>query len=525
MGGARGAAQGELDTLRRRVRDLEARLAREREVEEELRKSEELHRVTLGHISDAVFLSDDAGSLVYVCPNVDVIFGWQRDEVRAFGNIAKLLGENLFEPPVLARLGEIANIEREITDKAGAVHALIVNVKRVSIQGATVLYTCRDISDRKRVEDALRQSEERLLEAQHVARMGFWDWDIVSNDLYWSDEIYRIFGLGRDEFGATYDAFLASVHPEDRDFVRRRVEAAVDDGEEYSIDHRILTPAGEVRHVHELGKVERDVGGAALRMIGTVVDVTARKLAREAEWQAERRARAAEEMASLGTLAAGIAHDVGTPVNVILGYARLMEKSLPAEKDRERARVIAEQAQRVTALIRTLLNVARPGERIPVPVCLGQTLDEALSFVREKLHGAGIQVQRRFEPVREIHGDPDRLQRLFLNLFLNAADAMPEGGTLEVALRDSGSGGAVVEVRDTGSGIDPEDLARIFDPFYTTKPRGEGSGLGLLVSRRIVAEHGGEIDVSSEVGRGTCFRIRLPAAGACRVSPARAAGS
>jgi PAS domain S-box-containing protein len=507
---------GETAALRKRVRALDAALEEHRRAEAELRRSEELHRITLANISDAVFLASDTGSLTYVCPNVDVIFGWRREEVQALGNISKLLGEDLFEPDALEARGEIPNIERQIRDRSGREHSLIINVKRVSIHGGTVLYSCRDISDRKRFEDALRESEARLLEAQHVARMGFWDWNIGTSSLYWSDETYRIFGLERDEFGGTYDAFLAGIHPEDRAYVQQHVDAAIHEGAEYSIDHRIVTPGGELRFVHELGKVERDENDAPARMIGTVIDITARKRAEEAERLAEQRARIAEELASLGTLTAGIAHDVGTPVNVILGYARMMERSLADENERERARVIAEQAQRVTGLIQTLLNVARPGERTPVPVRLDRVLDTALSFVHEKLHARGIESRQTFEPVEEIRGDPDRLQQVFLNLFLNAADAMPDGGVLTVTLSEVDGGRVQIEICDTGAGIPPESLSRIFDPFFTTKPRGEGSGLGLLVSRRIVVEHGGTIEVTSEVDHGTCFRIQLPLNGASR---------
>jgi len=128
----------------------------------------------------------------------------------------------------------------------------------------------------------LEHSEARLLNAQRVARMGSWEWNIATDDLYWSDEIYRIFGLSPQEFGATYEAFLASVHPDDREFVQQRVDAAVHDNAEYHIDHRIKLPSGEVRHVHEQGEFTRDANGAPVRMVGTVTDITERKRAEEA---------------------------------------------------------------------------------------------------------------------------------------------------------------------------------------------------------------------------------------------------
>ncbi len=505
-------ASPQVETLQQRVGELEAELARLRGAAVELRASEEIHRITLENISDAVFVANDSGALTFVCPNVDIIFARTREEVRALGNIAGLLGEDLFDPQRLDAEGEIRNIERDVVDGAGCRHALIVNVKRVDIDGGTVLYSCRDITDRKTVEDALLNSERRLREAQKIAGLGFWEWDIDKNDLYWSDEIYRMFGVSDEHFDATYEAFLERVHPEDRASVQHDVGAALEHDAEYSIDHRVVRPSGETRHVHELAEVTRDAQGRPQRMVGTVLDITARIRAEQARNAAEERARAAEELAALGTLAAGLAHDVGTPINVILGYARMMESSLGDEKERERARLIAEQAGRVASLIHTLLNVARPSERKHVPVRVADCLEAALGFVGEKLARRGIQVERSLDPVPYVQGDPDRLQQVFLNLFVNAADAMPQGGTLEVAISPLGEDQLEIRVRDTGTGISPESLGRIFDPFFTTKPRGEGTGLGLLMSRRIVIEHGGTIEASSEPGAGTQFRLRLPVA-------------
>ncbi|MCP3986253.1 MAG: PAS domain S-box protein [bacterium] len=224
----------------------------------------------------------------------------------------------------------------------------------------------------------------------------------------------------------------------------------------------------------------------------------------------EKRAREAESLASIGTIMAGIAHDVGTPMNVIMGYADMLERSLTNPKERERATHIKEQIGRIVRLVDTLLNMARPAKSVFVPVQLDVLLDSSLFFYQEKLRRHGIAVKRSFEPVPEIRGSADRLQQLFLNLFVNAVDAMPDGGTLAVQLRPVGDHEVEVRVRDDGAGIPAADLERIFEPFFTTKQRGEGTGLGLVVSKSIVVDHGGSIEVSSGPGSGTEFRIRLP---------------
>jgi signal transduction histidine kinase len=145
-----------------------------------------------------------------------------------------------------------------------------------------------------------------------------------------------------------------------------------------------------------------------------------------------------------------------------------------------------------------------------MPLLLNEVLDTTLSFVQEKLRRRGIVPDRRFEEVPEIRADADKLQQLFLNLFLNAADSMPEGGTLIVSLRAADPDGVEVRIRDTGNGMPPQKVERIFDPFFTTKPAGEGHGLGLVVAKGIVLDHDGEIEVTSTPGEGTEFRIQLP---------------
>jgi signal transduction histidine kinase len=221
------------------------------------------------------------------------------------------------------------------------------------------------------------------------------------------------------------------------------------------------------------------------------------------------RARVAEELASVGTLVAGLAHEIGTPMGVIQGHAKLLEPAVTSEDAIWRLRTIQEQIGRISRIIQTLLNLARPRRSRRVPVTLGPLLETTLSFLSEKLRKHAVRVEQRIDPAPSILGDPERLQQLFLNLFLNAIDAMPEGGELRVSLAPAGEAGVEVRVADTGIGISESDLPHIFEPFFTSKPAGEGNGLGLMVAQGIVKDHDGTISVSSRVGHGTEFRIEL----------------
>ncbi|HXV37292.1 MAG TPA: protoglobin domain-containing protein [Myxococcota bacterium] len=243
-----------------------------------------------------------------------------------------------------------------------------------------------------------------------------------------------------------------------------------------------------------------------------------RRLARDFEDQrlelqrTENRARAAEELASVATLVAGLAHEIGTPMGVIQGHANQLEAAVSDDDAKWRLRTIQEQVGRISKIIQTLLNMARPGKTQHVRVSLGSVVDATLGFLTEEFSRRGIAVRTDLDPNASLRGDPERLQQLLLNLLMNAVDAMPNGGELRVALTGDAEAGIEIRVADTGHGISERDLPRIFEPFYTSKEAGTGNGLGLMVAKGIASDHGGCIEVASELGRGTEFRIRFPGA-------------
>ncbi len=236
-------------------------------------------------------------------------------------------------------------------------------------------------------------------------------------------------------------------------------------------------------------------------------DISARK-------RIEQQLRRAERLAEVGTLAAGMAHEIGTPMNVILGRAEQLMRKTEDETTRRGLATITAQVERITKIMNQLLTFARrkPGERRPVN--LGQSVEECLEVLQDRVRRRRITVESHFEttlhPVH-VHGDPGEMSQVVLNLLINAIHAMPDGGTLRIALERVNSHVKMV-VADTGHGIAEEDLPKIFDPFFTTKEAGQGTGLGLTVVHNIVQEHGGTIAVESKPGKGTTFTIMLPTA-------------
>jgi len=240
-----------------------------------------------------------------------------------------------------------------------------------------------------------------------------------------------------------------------------------------------------------------------------------RKLAKDLEStgaelrSAAERAHVAERLASIGVLVAGLAHEIGTPMGVIQGHAKLLESAVEGDDARWRLRTIQEQIGRISRIIESLLGMARPSRSRLVPVSLAGVVETTIAFLDEKLRRRSVETRLELEPVRSVQGDPERLQQVLLNLFLNAADAMPDGGVLTVGLSES-PGQVEIRVADTGGGIESVDPERVFEPFLTTKSAGEGHGLGLAVAHDIVTEHGGRIEVLETNESGTCFRIVLP---------------
>jgi len=221
-----------------------------------------------------------------------------------------------------------------------------------------------------------------------------------------------------------------------------------------------------------------------------------------------------EKLSSVGVLAAGVAHEINNPLTTILGYTKLLlENRAPGDPDTAPLELVADEARRVQEIVRNLLDFSRQEQGEAQPVCLDELLRRTLSLVAPDLRKRRVIVQQELCPdLPAAPLDSRRMEQVFVNLITNAAHAMEGGGTLSVATGQSEDrpDQVYVEFRDTGVGIAPEHLSRVFDPFFTTKATGQGTGLGLSVSHGIVTEHGGEIEVESEQGQGTLFRVWLP---------------
>jgi PAS domain S-box-containing protein len=378
-----------------------------------------------------------------------------------------------------------------------------------------------EITERKEAEQALRESERDLNRAQAVAKTGSWRLDLRRNELLWSDETYRIFGIPRGT-PMTYEAFLAAVHPDDRAYVDQTWKAALQ-GEPYDIEHRIIVN-GKVKWVRERAELEVEPGiDALLGGFGTAQDITEIK-----EMQAKleeysqhlehlvdektQKLKEVERLATIGETAGMVGHDIRNPLQSIEGAVYLAKeeiKSLSAEsQERKELNEILGIIEHQTIYIDNIVADLQDFARIPMPqpkeVGIQELVIESLAMVDIP---ENVQVQTAFqESLSKLTVDPVFMKRVFVNLIENAVQAMPNGGKLTLKVfRDEESTWICVE--DTGVGIAEEHKPKMFTPLFSTKSKGQG--FGLSVCKKLVEAHNGEITFESKPG-STTFKIKLP---------------
>ena len=494
-----------------------------------------------------------------------------------------------------------------------------------------------DITERKRADEALRESEYNLSKAQAMSHVGSWSSDPVTGDLGVSDELLRIMRLNRAE--ATQETFAALIHPDDRGSVMSHLKQGIEQGSNYEIEHRLLLRDGTTKWVYTIVEPSVNVARQVIRLYGTTQDITERKQGevklrnKKNELQAifdsvndgvivfdhtgkiqhlnhicpqffpetvlsdgscrdifhpgiqhspqtcpveralcgERvetslvyareghttryiditanpikdslgeKTRAlvflrdvtlkrihelqmiqTEKMSSIGVLATGVAHEINNPLTSVAGYAEALlrrfsddpslAKDIRLDAFQKYLEVIVRESYHCKTIIDSLLNFGRKSDGLIGEVNLNEILLEILELLRHQTFDEQIKVEINLQSnLPSLLGDPSGLRQVFMNLLINAHHAIRGGGKVGIATHYAEAEGRVyAQVSDTGCGIDPDIIDRIWDPFFTTKATGKGLGLGLALTFNIVKRHGGEISVQSSVGKGSLFTVWLP---------------
>ncbi|GLH68606.1 hypothetical protein GETHPA_01390 [Geothrix rubra] len=416
--------------------------------------------------------------------------------------------------PDFIRRGWVHDLEFDMVRKDGSLLSVLANATAIKNPDGTYLYsrsTLTDVTRRLKAERALRSSQSSLADAQRIARLGNWDLDLVEGTLTWSEEIYHIFELDPAAFGASYEAFLDAIHPEDRERVDRAYRGSLVDRKPYDIVHRLLMPDGRVKHVHERCETHFDPDGRALRSVGTVQDITDQVQAEEERRRLEAEVQHFRRLDSLGSLAGGVAHDMNNILAVMMNLSELqLERLTPSDPAAQSFDLIRKACTRGADLVRKLTQFARKQIEKAEPLDLNALVREQRELLERTTLRKAEWVTDLADPLPVVMGQASEIGNAIINLSLNALDAMPRGGRITLRTRALSTGGVELSVEDNGTGMPPEVLARALDPFFTTKPVGKGTGLGLATVYGTMKAHGGTLEIRSEVGQGTTVHLRFP---------------
>jgi len=523
----RTAAAGE--ELRAVRAQLRREVAARESAEQAQRRTEERYRTPADQVKDyAIFIMDDQGRHRSWNEGVRRMLGYEKAEFLAATSADLFTQEDRAAGLPEQELAEAIAHDRSTGDqwlvrKDGSQLWASVSTARVNDRHGQLLgfaKRIRDLSEMRRVEEELRRNQEALELAHEAAGLGTWDHDLLTGELKWDARARALFGIRADD--ERLPRWADVIHPDDLATTEQRQRHALAERKPFSAEYRVVWPDRTVHWIAAAGRgVEEPSGGGATRMRGILLDITERK-------ETEQRLEEVLRLEAIGRLAGGIAHDLNNMLAAILGFGDLLAQSFGAH-DARRSDVdeIVRAARRSAELTRQLLAFARRELIQPRPLDLNAVVHGAETILRPVL-GENVTLTLALAPdCGVIYADRARVEQILINLVLNARDAMPRGGRVTVetatlsfddvrgkrrmdAEAPETSRYVMLAVRDTGHGMDAATLQRMWEPFFTTKPAGHGTGLGLSMVYGSVKQGGGFVWAESMPGEGTVIQAYWP---------------
>ncbi len=494
--------------------------------EDALRTSEDRWRTLFEHVPVGVGLTGPDGRYVAANPAFQRMTGYSEAELlnRSAADITHKDDRAATESIVTALAqGEsfTRRIEKRYRRKDGGVTWAEVSVITVPVAGNTPLFAgvAVDITERKRAEDDLRRSEASLTEAQQISHTGSWRWNVRTGEVAWSAEHFRLFDFDPTTTHPSYATFVERIHTEDLPSLEQALDQAVRNRSRFQHEYRIVSPDGSIKHMYSVGLPDVTESGE-LEFVGTVIDITERRHGEEALRSAQAELARVARLTTMGELVASIAHEISQPLGAIVtnaeaGVRWLNRRTPDLDEARRSMGSIISDGKRAGKVIHGIRALAMKSERHPAQLDINSAIQEVLALTRSDLQRHGVVLHTELsDEVRSIFGDRVQLQQVLLNLVTNGVEAMlavtdrPKVLTLSSEAVEPGA--VLVEVDDTGTGLDPTSADRVFDSFFTTKP--SGMGMGLSICRSIIDAHGGRLWISPRVPYGTAVRFTVPMA-------------